>query len=108
MTLMRLSRFLTVVVIGFMSCASPAIADSWDRTFSPHNLDAILKLEPDFFDRGREQFDLEIERLMQKQIDDSDTPLLTIDESVWFDADAFEMFEAQPYLLDMAPLPEAQ
>ncbi|EKU96399.1 hypothetical protein Lepto7375DRAFT_0395 [Leptolyngbya sp. PCC 7375] len=103
MRLIRFSRLLAATVIGLVACVSPVSADSRDST--PHIPNIDVNIEPDFFDRGREQFELEIEHLMQNQLDDSDTPILTIDESVLFDADTFEMLEEPPTSPDvMAPL----
>ena len=107
MNLIRFSGFLAAVAIGFVSCASPARAGSYDRTSPARSIDAILRVEPDFFDRGREMFERDIERFMQNQLDNSDTPLLIIDESALFDADAFEMLEEQPTSPDIVPLPTA-
>ncbi len=115
MNLMHLSSFLIASVLGVVALVPSTQATPDNHTlpdrdidiFMPNrNINGILKLEPDFFDRGREQFDLEIERLLQNQFN-SEEPMLIIDESVFLDAESFEAFEEQPYLLDMAPLPEA-
>ncbi|MBE9069876.1 hypothetical protein IQ260_24855 [Leptolyngbya cf. ectocarpi LEGE 11479] len=101
MSLARFSSFLAAIVIGFVACVSPVSADSRDSIPNTPNIDAIFQVEPDFFDRGREQFELEIENLMQNQLDNSDVPILTIDESVLLDTEAFELLEKPPMSPDV-------
>ena len=62
-------------------------------------LNGIQNLEPDFFDRGREQFEREIQRLYQM---DADSVTLTIDESIQFEPELLEELRGQtsPSLLD--------
>ncbi|NER79827.1 MAG: hypothetical protein F6K42_09645 [Leptolyngbya sp. SIO1D8] len=103
---MHLNRLLMASVVGVIAFMSPAKADAEGRTIPTVNIDAILKLEPDFFDQGREQFELEIERLMQHQ-SDPNVPILTIDDSVELDTDSVELLEEQPTDPDMIPIPSA-
>jgi hypothetical protein len=51
------------------------------------NIDAIFHIGPDFFEEGQEQFELEIDRLMERQFEAQEPPLLTLDESLRFDPD---------------------
>ncbi|MEL6385514.1 MAG: hypothetical protein AAFQ89_24255, partial [Cyanobacteria bacterium J06626_18] len=66
-------------------------------------LNGIFKLEPDFFDRGREQFEHEIERLNRM---DFDTVTLTIDESIQFDPEVLEELRSQTASPEITAAPE--
>lgn len=98
---MNLTHFSCVslaVVLGAMM-ASPLQADSTHRPTLSSEIEAAVRIEPDFFDRGREQFEEEIQRFTERSMNpqsQSDSPLLTIDPSAEFDADVLEQLELQP------------
>ena len=50
-------------------------------------LNGLFRVEPDFFDRGREQFEREIERLIRM---DTNIVKLTVDDSIQFDPEVLE------------------
>ncbi|MEO0988135.1 MAG: hypothetical protein AAFY20_21740 [Cyanobacteria bacterium J06639_14] len=68
----------------------------------PSVINGLLRLEPDFFDRGREQFEGEIDRLTQM---DADSITLTIDESIQFDPEVLEKLRGQTGFTDVPPSP---
>ncbi|MDB9526165.1 hypothetical protein PN498_09225 [Oscillatoria sp. CS-180] len=82
---MDLSRFITgvtIALLGSIVSATPLQADFQEAhppVPIPDDIDVILRSESDFFDRGREQFDQEIDRLRQDP-SESDEALLTIEE----------------------------
>ena len=102
MSLMHLNQTFVIAIFGSLTVALPLKAEphvrttlSADLVVPKTTLNAIHRLEPDFFDQGREQFEQEIERLTLRQLE-LELPTLTIDESVRFDAEALEVFERKP------------
>lgn len=95
MNTIRLSGVFVIAACGSLAVASPLRANPVNYESIPADvINGILHIEPDFFDRGREKFEEEIERLTRSQLD-SETPTLTIDESVQFDPERFENLQPE-------------
>ena len=89
-----LGKVLVITAVGMMVPAFPANAIPSSESIPAVHLNGILKLESDFFDQGREQFEQEIERLLHLQ-GDADPPVLTIDESVQQDEELPDVLEEE-------------
>ena len=103
MKLMHFGVAFVVACLGVLVTASPLQSAPHNRAITVDIPDPVLngifKTEPDFFDRGREQFEQEIEYLIQG-VFDARLPVLTVDESVQFSPEVLEMFEGQPNSFD--------
>jgi hypothetical protein len=85
-----------VFLLGLIALTPPAQADPSEASASLSQdlalQRAIAGLQPqgnDFFEQGRARFEAEVEHLLQEQ-DDADTPLLTINGSIWVEPEAVE------------------
>jgi hypothetical protein len=65
----------------------------------------LIQNRTTFFEQGREQFEREIQRLMERS-QSLNTPVLTIDESVEFGSEELESLNEVPSLQEGAPVPE--
>ena len=93
MNTIRSGEVFVTAALGILTVALPLRANPINYESIPADvINGILHIEPDFFDRGREKFEEEIERLTRSQLD-SDPPRLTIDESVRFDPERFELWQ---------------
>jgi hypothetical protein len=66
----------------------------------------LIQNRTTFFEQGREQFEREIQRLMERS-QSLNTPVLTIDESVEFSSQELESLEESPGLQEGMPVPES-
>ncbi len=100
MNLKYFGKTLSVGVLGMLTTALFSEATLADRPAHASDygdipdsvLNGIFGIEPDFFDRGREQFEHEIERLNRM---DFDTVTLKIEESVRFNPEVLEKIRGQ-------------
>lgn len=88
----RFEPLLAASALGILALASPLRAEVTHGMPVP-NLNAVLRLEPDFFGQGREQFELEIEHLLRRQLE-ARTPVLTVDKAK-LKPELLEEFEGQ-------------
>ena len=99
MNLRYLSKALSAVVLGMVATTftkatltdRPAHASDYGD-IPDSVLNGLFRVEPDFFDRGREQFEQEIERLNRM---DFNTVTLTIEEAVHFNPEVLEKIMRQ-------------
>lgn len=103
MNWVKFSGSLALVVGSSAITALPANATLLaqaipDGTSIPHvDIDSVLRLERDFFEEGRIQFEQEIDYLMEGAFLE-EVPLLTIDKSVEFNSERLEMLKEEPRL----------
>lgn len=98
MKLMHLGAAFAIAVLGILATASPLQSAPYNRSsvsdIPTPVINGIFNIEPDFFDRGREQFDQEIEHLIRGDFD-SDLPVLTVDESIQFTPEIWERLQGE-------------
>lgn len=87
--LTRLNAIAAGVGFGVLISASAALADPPPCQVRVDDINALQQLNNDFFDAGREQFEDEIERLLDRKAQPQ-KPLLTIAPSVQFEPEQYE------------------
>lgn len=98
MTITQVVRiiWLAAISVPLLTLAALACPPSVDNP----SIEGALRPDRNFFEDGREQFELQVEQLQQPE---SEAPILTLDESVLFDPDAQEAYpEIQPGDLEQA------
>lgn len=94
-------------ILTAIPAATHPASQSVDADFTVSNsaLNAIFNLDPDFFDRGYDLFEAEIDRLVHQGLE-FDEMLLTIDAIEEFDPERLEQLKIKSISPDRIVIPE--